>query len=146
MLIHDLLPMVERRFGLGPGGRAVLGWSMGGYGALLAAALHPGLFSGVAALSPAVWTSAAEQRSAVPDAFDSAADYERYDLFRLAPSLAHTPVFIACGDSDPFDAADRALAARLHPQPRTFFQAGCHDDGFWRLAAGPALRSLAAGR
>ncbi|MGN6377873.1 MAG: hypothetical protein ACTHNU_02880 [Gaiellales bacterium] len=35
-----------------------------------------------------------------------------------------------------------AFARRLRPAPRTMFSAGCHDDGFWRQAAGPALRFL----
>jgi S-formylglutathione hydrolase FrmB len=120
----------------------LFGWSMGGYGAILAAELHPGAFGGVAALSPAMWQTAAQQQSAVPDAFDSTADYRRFDPYTLAPRLAGTPVFVACGSSDPFRAADLAFARRLRPAPHTLFGAGCHDDGFWRQAAGPGLAFL----
>lgn len=84
---------------------------MGGYGALLAAQLHPRLFTAVAALSAAVWPNHPAQASAVPDAFDGGADYRRYDPFTHAGRLAHTPVFIACGTGDPFHAADVELAA-----------------------------------
>jgi S-formylglutathione hydrolase FrmB len=126
MLVDELMPMVERRFGLGRAGRGLFGWSMGGYGAILAAELHPGMFGSVAALSPAMWQTAAQQRSAVPDAFDSTADYRRHDPYTLAPRLAGTPVFVACGSSDPFHAADVAFAQRLRPAPQTLFAAGCH--------------------
>jgi S-formylglutathione hydrolase FrmB len=142
MLLHELAPMVERRFGLGRAGQCLFGWSMGGYGAILVAELHPGMFGAVAALSPAMWPTAGQQQSAVPDAFDSAADYRRYDPYTLAPHLAGTPVFVACGSSDPFHAGDVAFAERLRPAPQTFFGAGCHDDGFWREAAGPGLTFL----
>jgi hypothetical protein len=100
------------------------------------------MFGAVAALSPAMWPTAGQQQSAVPDAFDSAADYRRYDPYTLAPSLAGTPMFVACGSSDPFHAADVAFALRLRPAPQTLFSAGCHDDGFWREAAGPGLTFL----
>jgi S-formylglutathione hydrolase FrmB len=142
MLLHDLMPMIERRFGLGHAGRGLFGWSMGGYGAILAAELHPHMFGALAALSPAMWQTAAQQQSAVPDAFDSTADYRGHDPYTLAPRLAGTPAFIACGRSDPFHAADVAFAQRLRPAPHTLFAAGCHDDGFWRQAAGPGLRFL----
>lgn len=142
MLVDEFVPLIEQTYGLGDGGRATFGWSMGGYGALLAAQLHPRLFTAVAALSAAVWPNRAAQASAVPDAFDGGADYRRYDPFTHAGRLAHTPVFIACGTSDPFHAADVALAATLSPAPHTLFTSGCHDGNFWQNAAGPAFAFL----
>src|SRR6185312_15644362 len=55
MLETEFLPLLEREFGLGGAGRVIAGWSMGGYGALLAAGRDPGGWSGVAVASPAVW-------------------------------------------------------------------------------------------
>lgn len=114
-----------------------------GYGALLAAELRPDLFGAAAALSPAMWTTYAQQHSAVPDAFDSQTDYDRFNPYTHSGGLGHTPVFIACGQSDPFHAADLEFATTLKPRPQTLFTAGCHDDDFWRGAAPHAMAFLA---
>ena len=54
MLLHELIPACARRFKLGGGGRgrAIIGWSMGAYGALVAAETEPRLFKAVVAVSP----------------------------------------------------------------------------------------------
>jgi pimeloyl-ACP methyl ester carboxylesterase len=130
MLLEEFLPHVRTRFGLSP--RAVMGWSMGGYGALLAAERRPALFRSVAVSSAAIWPTYAQQHAAVPDAFDSAADFARNDVFAGSPKLAPTAVSISCGTADPFLQNDRAFAARLNPQPAGEFAPGCHDEDFWR--------------
>lgn len=70
---------------------------MGGYGALLLAERHPGLLSAVAAISPAVWTTYAESRSANAGAFASAADFAAHDIIAPAPALGSTAIRIASG-------------------------------------------------
>jgi S-formylglutathione hydrolase FrmB len=130
MLIDDFLPLLRRRFGLDP--RAIIGWSMGGYGALLAAERHPHPFRMVAVPSPAIWPTHAQQAAAVPDAFDGAADFARNNIFTGAGRLAATAVSISCGTADPFLANDRAFAAHLPHRPAGEFVAGCHDEDFWR--------------
>jgi pimeloyl-ACP methyl ester carboxylesterase len=52
MLLQDFLPLLADRHGLARGPVALVGWSMGGYGAVLAAEEHPGRFAAVAAASP----------------------------------------------------------------------------------------------
>src|SRR5487761_1916758 len=57
----ELKPMCQGLgLGLGPNAIALMGISMGGYGALSLAERHPGLVAAVAAISPAVWTSYAQ--------------------------------------------------------------------------------------
>lgn len=117
---------------------AIMGWSMGAYGAVLAAQMHPGLFSAVCADSVALWQKARDQQTAVPDAFDDTADFERYDILRGVSKLRKTPVRIACGTSDPFIASDRALVNALRAdgqRPEISFAAGCHDGAFWQRSA-----------
>jgi S-formylglutathione hydrolase FrmB len=130
MLLGEFVPLLKRRFGLTP--RAIMGWSMGGYGALLAAERRPAQFRSVAVSSAAIWPTYAQQHAAVPDAFDGPADFARNDVFAGSPRLAHTAVSISCGTADPFVANDRAFAARLEPRPAGEFVAGCHDEDFWR--------------
>lgn len=58
-LIKELLPLIEKRFstlGLRQG-RAILGESMGGYGALMIASRHPDLFAAAASVSGTVNTN-----------------------------------------------------------------------------------------
>jgi hypothetical protein len=82
--------------------------------------------------SAAIWATHAQQESAVPDAFDGAADFAHNDVFAGAGRLAGTAVSISCGTADPFAANDRAFAARLPRRPAGEFTTGCHDEDFWR--------------
>jgi enterochelin esterase-like enzyme len=134
MLLEEFIPFAESRFGGArtAGRKAVMGWSMGGYGALHAAELRPDEFTGVSAASPALWRSYAD---GVGDAFDSAADYAGNDVYAGADRLAGLDVRIDCGKQDPFYAADKAFVEALPSKPMGEFSAGGHNDGFWRKVA-----------
>jgi enterochelin esterase-like enzyme len=133
MIVYEVLPRL-RNLGYQVDSPAVLGWSMGGYGALLLAdRLGPVRVSAVCALSPAVFISFADAAAANPEAFDSAADFAANDVrapWSLA-TLRQLPVRIDCGESDPFAPADAALRAALG-NPAGSIAGGCHDQGFWR--------------
>jgi pimeloyl-ACP methyl ester carboxylesterase len=129
MLLTELIPQIRSQRGLVA--RGLWGWSMGGYGALRAAVERPGEFRAVATSGAALWQSPSES---APGAFDNAADYARNDIYPRVAQL--TPrLFIACGASDPFIAANRALAAGL-PRTQTDFTAGCHGTPYWTRVAG----------
>ena len=104
---------------------------MGGYGALLLAETHPRLISAVAAISPAVWTTYADARSANAGAFASAADFASDDVITHAARLAGVPVRIASGADDPFHPGVVALANVLPKSAIVEIRAGCHDDSFF---------------
>ncbi len=131
MLLDEFIPMVEQQLGAPPA-RALLGWSMGGYGALLAAERAPDQFAVVAAASPALWTN---HGAAPAIAFDGSADYHRNDVFAGADRLATMTVRIDCGTDDPFHDADAAFAARLAGANQGRFSAGFHDAAYWRSIA-----------
>jgi len=139
MLLDEFIPMVEERVGSGLR-RALLGWSMGGYGALLAAERAPERFDVVAAASAALWTTPSD----VPDpAFDDAADYRRNDVFAGIDQLADVTVRIDCGTDDPFLEADTTFAARLpRPNPGRF-SSGFHDEAYWRSIAPAQVATIA---
>jgi len=116
----------------------IIGWSMGAYGALLAAEMHPDLFGTVCATSIAMWRSAAEQQSAVPDAFDNADDFRKFDLRGRINALRNANVRMSCGQSDPFYTNDHAFARDLSAagiRADIDFPPGCHDDGYWMRVA-----------
>ena len=69
MVLDELIPMLSSQ-DLDTSRVAFLGWSMGGYGALLLGArLGPARTAAICAVSPALWTSFDET---APGAFDSA--------------------------------------------------------------------------
>ena len=132
MLETEFLPLLEREFGLGGAGGVIAGWSMGGYGALLAAERDPDRWSGVAVASPAIWP--ADRAVWVGDAFDGSGDFGRHDVLAGASRLGGTPVWVWCGRSDPFYANSRRFAA-ARPAVRTDWAEGGHDQCLWRLVA-----------
>jgi len=140
MIVQDLVPVL-RTAGAGAGPVGLIGWSMGGYGALWLAAHHgPAVVGAAAGMSSALWTSPG---SSAPGAFDDRADFLAHDVFALGPALAKVPLHLDCGTGDPFIAADRAFA-RVVPHAVTTFDAGAHDDAYWRPHGLRALDWLGA--
>ena len=140
MIFEDLLPALTAGAGE-PVPLLLLGWSMGGYGAMLAAADRSESVHAVAASSPAIWRSAGDT---APGAFDDRGDFDRNDLFARAriAKLDNPRVRIDCGDDDPFAGVSRELAARL-PKATAEFGAGFHDTATWRSMLPDQLAFLA---
>jgi enterochelin esterase-like enzyme len=137
MLLREIIPLCARRHHLGGGGRrrAIIGWSMGGFGALLAAETEPHLFAAVVAVSPAVWTSYAAMMLGPRDAFDSAADFAAHDVIGHADRLTGVNLRVDCGTSDPFYGYVTHLEAALPRPPSGGYSPGGHDHGYWRRVA-----------
>ena len=149
MLTGELIPTCQRK-GLGAGrkGIGVMGISMGGYGAILLAEKYPQLIAAVAAISPAIWTSYAEARSANAGAYASAADFAADDVVTHAAALAKTPVRVASGDDDPFYPGVQSFARALPRNPggipaEVSFGSGCHTAPFFTAQEPPSLAFLA---
>jgi pimeloyl-ACP methyl ester carboxylesterase len=123
MLLDELLPLLSG-LGLrtGPGQVGVLGWSMGGAGALRLAEAHPDRLAALVAASPAVDPAGAEVAG--------------------AGRLTGLHIKVDCGANDPFADATRALAAAL-PGAQVAVARGCHDGRFWQHLAPAQLRFVA---
>lgn len=145
MVVGELIPRCQR-LGLGrpPRRIAVMGTSMGGYGALLLAEKYPRLFAAVAAVSPAVWTSYPQAKQANPGAFTSAAAFAADDVITHAAALRHRPVRVASGQGDSFYPGVRTLARALPAGAVTVFAPGCHDSSFFVAQEPPSLTFLAS--
>ena len=110
-ILDDLIPEVDRKYRTiaARDGRALAGFSMGGYGALRYALANPSLFTGAVLLSPAVQnaeappTSGAVTRGAFGDPFEparwEALNYPR-TVQQYGQQQQEVPIFIAAGDDD----------------------------------------------
>jgi pimeloyl-ACP methyl ester carboxylesterase len=139
MVTDELLPRLGE-LGLRTDRIGLIGWSMGGYGALrLAGLLGPSRVAGVAAVSPALWT---DPGSASRSGFDDAAEYRRYSVMDDQPTLDGIRVRVDCGRSDPFADAVRVYRAGFPHPPSGGFSFGTHDRGYWRRVLPAELEFL----
>nr|WP_243407780.1 alpha/beta hydrolase-fold protein [Frankia canadensis] len=118
---------------------ALMGWSMGGYGALLLARRHPDLVVAAAASSPAMWRG---YGASAPGAFDSAADFAAHRVLGTPPAPGVT-YRIDCGSADPFAAVSRQAVTDLRPAEHSLGPGG-HTPEYWRSVA-PAQLAFVAG-
>jgi hypothetical protein len=159
MIMHEVLPRLAAA-GFLTSRIAIVGESMGGYGALLLAELLSGQglaavapvapvapVAAVAALSPAIFASYADAMAASRTSFDSPADFARNDVISRAIALRAVPTWIGCGADDPFEPAASHMRSRLTTitghAPTGGILPGCHDDAFWARNLPAALRFLA---
>jgi len=140
MVLSELLPMLETR-GLDISRVAFMGWSMGGYGALLLGArLGPQRTAGICAVSPALWPS---YWLADPGAFDGPDDWANNSVFGQ-PALAAIPIRVDCGTSDRFYPATKQFVDQLRSPVAGSFSAGGHDVSFWRRQLPDELKWMAS--
>ena len=140
MVTDEFLPLLGKH-GLDVGRIGLLGWSMGGYGALLLAQrLGTRRVFGVVAESPALWSSYSETS---PGAFDSEDDFADALVWGQQGLLHGIPVRIDCGEGDPFYGYTRTYVDGFDDAPAGGFQLGDHDVGYWRRMAPAQLDFLA---
>jgi S-formylglutathione hydrolase FrmB len=128
MVIEELLPMLSS-MGMDTSRVGFLGWSMGGYGALLLGArLGPARTAGICAISPALYMS---YWGCAPGAFDGVDDWTRNTVFGL-PVLSSIPVRVDCGIGDRFFFSSSQFVSQLKTKPAGSFSPGGHDMDYWR--------------
>ncbi len=128
MVLDEFIPLLAEQ-GVNTSRAAFLGWSMGGYGAmLLGSRLGARRTAAICAVSPALWTSPG---AAAPGAFDGAADYEANSVWGLPGLGGDIPLRIDCGFDDPFYSSTQQFIAQLPTPPAGGFSPGGHNAAFW---------------
>lgn len=139
MVLEEFIPLLATQ-GVDTSRVALLGWSMGGYGALLLAGrLGRHRCAAAVAESPAIWHEAGQSAAG---AFDDAADFAAHSIFGQLDRLAGIPLRIDCGAADGFAPVTRDLRAALSPTPAGGIEPGQHDAAYWRSQAPAQLRFI----
>lgn len=134
MLADEVPGWLDER-GLASNPFAVLGISMGAYGALNYAA-NPNN-PAVAVISPALflnWTEAEER-----DAFPDEKHWQDTDPLRHLSDVSGKPLGVWCGDADPFLPAAEKLIDEAKPTVHKI-EPGGHDAEYWRKVLPAALK------
>lgn len=138
LVLEKFLPVLES-YGLDVTRPGFLGWSMGGYGALLLGSTLGTASGPVCAVSPALWPTYLEAQE---HAFDGEADFAEHNLFEQRDTFAGLDVRVDCGRGDPFfhNAADFVAGTDIE------FHAdrGGHDAGYWARVLPAQLAWLGA--
>jgi S-formylglutathione hydrolase FrmB len=131
MVVDEFLPLLAKH-GVTTDRIGLMGWSMGGYGALrLARLLGPAEVRAVVAASPAIWR---DPDDASPNGFGSREEYERDSVMGRQDDLAGIPVRIDCGTGDPFYREVQSYVAGFPDgaDVTSTFEPGAHDPAYWR--------------
>ncbi|MBF4607663.1 alpha/beta hydrolase [Curtobacterium sp. VKM Ac-1393] len=139
MVVDEFLPRIARR-GFDTGRLALAGYSMGGFGALrLGGVLGASRVRAVSAISPALWTSAADTARG---AFDDAADFRANTVVGRQGALDGVAVRVDCGNGDGFAPAIHTYVDGFDAPPAGGFEPGAHTHGYWRRLAPQQLAFL----
>ena len=130
-VFREAIPAALERLRADPDRVAIGGISMGGFGALDLARLHPARFCAVGGHSPALWRTGGETPAG---AFDDAEDFSRHDLF-AGSKRGRAAVWIDVGRDDPFFGAAKEYAQLLRRAGRQvtlYLWDGGHDRDYWK--------------
>ena len=147
-IVHDLISDVESRFPVSTGrsNRAIVGVSMGGFGAVKLALRHPDLFAFVGGLSSAVDVpqrafsikrfQQSRRFAAIfgPSGSQTRRDNDPFVLVRAANPETAPYFFLTCGEQESLLPPNRefaALLAQRHFRYEFHTVAGGHDWNQW---------------
>ena len=147
-VVREVIPRAIRLLHADPNRIAIGGISMGGFGALDIARLHPGMFCAVGGHSAAIFATAG---NTTQGSFDDAEDFAKHDLVTWAKHEQHpfagTPVWMDVGADDPFHDADVEVAHELQANGANvslhIFPGG-HDWDYWNAHTPDYVRFYAA--
>ena len=159
-IVNELIPDVESRFPVIPerSGRAIAGYSMGGYGALKFGLKYPQVFIFAGSMSGAFDASRRADNASIMETFGPLNSPIRNanDLTKIAAEVRPSSLprlYFDCGTGDPWLAANREMHTdfqRLGIEHEYSEQPGNHDWAYWDRQIRPMLAlaetAMSAGR
>ena len=141
-VVDELIPLLAQQ-GVSTATFGLIGWSMGGYGALRLAGSSSRV-PVVVASSPALWTDPAD---ASRSGFADASEYRAYTVVGHQADLDGVAVRVDCGTGDPFyrDVQDYVAGFPDGAGVTSTFEPGAHDAAYWRRML-PAQLAFLGGR
>ena len=141
MVIDEFIPLLADH-GIDTSRVGLMGWSMGGFGALyIASQLGADRCATVVAESPALWLNASK---AAHGAFDNAADFNAHTPLGRQKELDGIAVRVDCGIGDGFYPVAEKYVDGFTKHPAGGFVAGGHTTGYWRGRAPEQLKFVAS--
>ena len=141
MVTDEFITVLANR-GLDTSRVALLGWSMGGFGALyLASKLGQDKAAAVVAESPAIWFNSGQ---AAHGAFDSPADFNACTPLGKQEQLDGIAVRVDCGIGDGFYPVASSYVDGFQRRPAGGFVPGGHNLNYWRRMAPAQLAFVGA--
>ncbi|MFB6457804.1 alpha/beta hydrolase-fold protein [Chitinophaga sp. Hz27] len=122
-------------------GRAIMGWSMGGYGALHTGMHYSHMFGAIGSICGAVEILPFIQDFGINKIIgNDSTVWKQYDVLQNAGLLAFSQqeIILSCGTADPFLLYNRALDVKLNELhiAHTYVESpGAHDFKYWSEAA-----------
>ncbi|MBZ5532869.1 MAG: esterase family protein [Acidobacteriia bacterium] len=158
-IVHDLIADVESKFPAAPGraSRAIIGVSMGGFGAVNMALKHPDLFFFAAGVSPAIDVPSRpfsikrvdqwRHHSSIfgPWGSQTRRDNDPFVLARSAEPAKVPYLYLSCGDKEGLLPANRKFALLLDPRHLRYefhVNPGGHDWNQWNAHLDRIFASL----
>jgi pimeloyl-ACP methyl ester carboxylesterase len=138
MLVEEVPRWLAQRRFAAP--MAVLGFSMGGWGALNLARRRPGLRA-VALASPALFQEWAVAQTR--EVWADEAQWSEYEPLRHVDGLTGTPIGLWCGTEDSFAAPAREFVEQAHPEFAAITR-GAHDGDYWHRVLPEIMRFVGA--
>ncbi|PPK67429.1 alpha/beta hydrolase-fold protein [Actinokineospora auranticolor] len=135
-MLTDELPAWLAELGVSTKPFAVLGVSMGGYGALNYVRAHTGQVRAAAVLSPALFPTWAQAKAR--DVFPGRALWEQTEPLLHVAELGKTALGVWCGTADPLLPSANQLIDTAKPAVARTGDGG-HDADYWRRALPEAM-------
>lgn len=144
----ELVKYINNKYNTQNSQKAIIGWSMGGHGALYLGARHPLLFSAIGSISGAInFTPYGEDYGVTKILGDDKKKWKNYTAISQIGKLKHSQqkILISCGFGDPFIKQNRILHHKLLDLdiPHIYEESpGEHDADYWSVAAKTQLYLL----
>lgn len=140
-IASELVRYINDQYDTKKSKKAIVGWSMGGHGALYLGARHPQIFSAIGVISGAIDFVSYGEKYGVPKILgNNKKDWKKYTALSQIEKLKSSvqELLISCGFDDPFIEQNRKLHKKLLELdiPHSYEESpGKHNANYWSKAA-----------